>query len=149
MVFRPTRSQRCARCNLMHQAVRYPEPLGYCRPYNGAYHATIDIKTELPFRYHAGYSARPPAGAPAGGDHPANGGIRPGRRAEAGHRPGGWPPVAPDAQGVPAYIVFSDAVLWRMAAAVPKSPTGLLVSGVGPVKLERYGDAFLKLLNEH
>ena len=55
-----------------------------------------------------------------------------------------------DAEGVPAYIVFSDAVLRQMAAAVPKSPSGLLgLSGVGPVKLERYGDRFLKLLSEH
>ena len=55
-----------------------------------------------------------------------------------------------DAEGVPAYIVFSDAVLRRMAATVPKDSTGLLgLSGVGPVKLERYGDAFLELLNEH
>ena len=55
-----------------------------------------------------------------------------------------------DAEGVPAYIVFSDAVLRQMAAAVPKSPSGLLgLSGVGPVKLERYGGPFLKLLSEH
>ncbi len=55
-----------------------------------------------------------------------------------------------DAEGVPAYIVFSDAVLRQMAAAVPKSPSGLLgLSGVGPVKLERYGAPFLEILNEH
>jgi len=54
-----------------------------------------------------------------------------------------------DAEGVPAYIVFSDAVLRQMAAASPKSPDGLLaLSGVGPVKLERYGEAFLALLRE-
>jgi ATP-dependent DNA helicase RecQ len=55
-----------------------------------------------------------------------------------------------DEEGVPAYIVFSDAVLRQMAAAVPKSPSGLLgLSGVGPVKLQRYGGAFLKVLIEH
>jgi len=54
-----------------------------------------------------------------------------------------------DAEGVPAYIVFSDAVLRQMAAAVPKSHDGLLaLSGVGPVKLERYGEAFLAMLRE-
>jgi ATP-dependent DNA helicase RecQ len=54
-----------------------------------------------------------------------------------------------DAEGVPAYIVFSDAVLRQMAAAVPKSHDGLLaLSGVGPVKLERYGEAFLELLRQ-
>jgi ATP-dependent DNA helicase RecQ len=52
-----------------------------------------------------------------------------------------------DAEGVPAYIVFSDAVLRQMAAAVPRTRAAmLLISGVGPVKLERYGDAFLELL---
>ena len=53
------------------------------------------------------------------------------------------------AEGVPAYIVFSDAVLRQMAAIVPKSPSALLgLSGVGPVKLERYGGPFLALLRD-
>ena len=52
-----------------------------------------------------------------------------------------------DAERVPAYIVFSDAVLRAMAAAVPTTERELLaISGVGPVKLERYGDRFLELL---
>ena len=54
-----------------------------------------------------------------------------------------------DAEGVPAYIVFSDAVLRQMASRVPKSPAEMLaLSGVGPVKLERYGEAFLEVLRE-
>ncbi len=54
-----------------------------------------------------------------------------------------------DAEGVPAYIVFSDAVLARMAAARPTDEAALLaVAGVGPAKLARYGDAFLRLLRE-
>jgi ATP-dependent DNA helicase RecQ len=52
-----------------------------------------------------------------------------------------------DAEGVPAYIVFSDAVLRAMAAQRPRTPGDLLrVPGVGPVKLERYGAAFLEEL---
>ncbi|MDP9264573.1 MAG: ATP-dependent DNA helicase [Chloroflexota bacterium] len=52
-----------------------------------------------------------------------------------------------DAEGVPAYIVFSDAVLRSMAQRVPTTPAGLLaLSGVGPAKLERYGPRFLELL---
>jgi ATP-dependent DNA helicase RecQ len=52
-----------------------------------------------------------------------------------------------DAEGVPAYIVFSDAVLREMAKHAPQSRGELLaVSGVGPVKLERYGEAFLEEL---
>ena len=54
-----------------------------------------------------------------------------------------------DAEGVPAYIVFSDAVLRQMTERMPASRTELLtVSGVGPAKLERYGDAFLEALRE-
>jgi superfamily II DNA helicase RecQ len=52
-----------------------------------------------------------------------------------------------DADDVPAYIVFSDAVLRAMAASVPTTERDLLaISGVGPVKLERYGARFLDLL---
>jgi ATP-dependent DNA helicase RecQ len=52
-----------------------------------------------------------------------------------------------DTEQVPAYIVFSDAVLRAMAASVPVTERELLaISGVGPVKLERYGDRFLELL---
>jgi ATP-dependent DNA helicase RecQ len=54
-----------------------------------------------------------------------------------------------DAQGVPAYIVFGDATLAAIAAARPTNEEELLdVSGVGPAKLEKYGQAFLDLLNE-
>ncbi|MEO6025543.1 MAG: ATP-dependent DNA helicase RecQ [Candidatus Binatia bacterium] len=52
-----------------------------------------------------------------------------------------------DAEGVPAYIVFSDAVLTRMAATRPSDDVGLLaVPGIGPAKLARYGAAFLRVL---
>ena len=55
-----------------------------------------------------------------------------------------------DAQRVPAYIVFSDKVLWEMAARRPATRAEMLeVPGVGPAKLERYGPAFLDLLNDH
>jgi ATP-dependent DNA helicase RecQ len=54
-----------------------------------------------------------------------------------------------DAEGVPPYIVFSDATLRQMADALPKTRAEMLgVSGVGPTKLERYGDAFLEALRE-
>ncbi len=50
---------------------------------------------------------------------------------------------------VPAYIVFSDDVLWNMIERDPSTPGELLeVSGVGEVKLERYGQAFLEALRE-
>ena len=54
-----------------------------------------------------------------------------------------------DAEGVPAYIVFSDAVLRAMAARLPRDDDGMRgVPGIGPVKLERYGAAFLEVLRE-
>jgi ATP-dependent DNA helicase RecQ len=54
-----------------------------------------------------------------------------------------------DAEGVPAYIVFSDAALRGMASRRPHSEGELLqVPGVGPVKLERYGAAFLEALRD-
>ncbi len=52
-----------------------------------------------------------------------------------------------DARGVPAYIIFSDATLVRMAETRPRSETDLLeIPGVGPKKLEQYGEQFLVLL---
>ncbi len=52
-----------------------------------------------------------------------------------------------DRQGVPAYIVFSDKVLREMATRRPATPAQLLdVPGVGPAKLERYGQDFLEAL---
>ena len=55
-----------------------------------------------------------------------------------------------DAEGVPAYIVFSDAVLRQMADRCPSNADEMLaLSGVGPAKLERYGETFLAALREN
>jgi ATP-dependent DNA helicase RecQ len=52
-----------------------------------------------------------------------------------------------DARRVPAYIVFSDATLLKMAERRPRSLDDLrTVPGVGPKKLAEYGEAFLELL---
>ena len=52
-----------------------------------------------------------------------------------------------DQENVPAYIVFSDAVLREMARRVPRTERELLaISGVGPYKVQRYGAAFLHVL---
>jgi ATP-dependent DNA helicase RecQ len=54
-----------------------------------------------------------------------------------------------DAQGVPAYIVFSDAVLVRLAERRPRTLEEFrTVPGIGPAKEARYGEAFLRALNE-
>ena len=47
-------------------------------------------------------------------------------------------------QGVPAYVVFSDKTLRELAATQPQTLAEFrAVSGVGTVKAERYGQAFL------
>ena len=51
------------------------------------------------------------------------------------------------AGGVPAYVVFSNAALLDMAARQPATPEEFLeVSGVGSVKAQRYGAAFLEAI---
>jgi ATP-dependent DNA helicase RecQ len=52
--------------------------------------------------------------------------------------------------GMPAYIVFPDSVLKDFARLKPESLAALSrISGVGPVKLERYGTAFLNEIGRH
>jgi len=55
-----------------------------------------------------------------------------------------------DEQGVPPYVVFTDATLQAMALEQPTSRMAMLaVSGVGMKKFETYGEAFIKLILEH
>ena len=52
-----------------------------------------------------------------------------------------------DAQGVPAYVIFPDRTLIEMATARPQSLDALAgITGVGAVKLERFGATFLEVL---
>ena len=52
-----------------------------------------------------------------------------------------------DEAGVPPYVIFSDKTLVEMAAYFPQNAESLLsISGVGQVKLLRYGQAFLELI---
>ncbi len=51
------------------------------------------------------------------------------------------------AQKVPAYVVFSDRTLAEMALRRPRTLTGMGdISGVGPTKLDRYGERFLDVI---
>ncbi len=53
------------------------------------------------------------------------------------------------AQGVPAYVVFNDRTMEALAAMRPAREEDLLqVPGIGPAKLEAYGDQLLDLLSE-
>ena len=87
--------------------------------------------------------------------------LRPGRRSAVGRKEGA--PVnedlferlrllrreLADAQNVPPYVVFADAVLFEMCAVLPQSDEELLeIPGVGQVKLERYGKRFLESVRE-
>lgn len=48
---------------------------------------------------------------------------------------------------VPAYVVFPDRTLLEMAVRRPKSPYALgQIRGVGPMKIDKYGERFLELL---
>ena len=52
------------------------------------------------------------------------------------------------ADGVPAYVVFHDSTLAEIERLAPATVDDLgRVSGVGPTKLERYGDAVLAVLS--
>lgn len=51
-------------------------------------------------------------------------------------------------KGIPPYIVFSDKTLKDLSVKVPQDKEEMLqVHGIGEVKFERYGDAFLALLS--
>jgi ATP-dependent DNA helicase RecQ len=50
-------------------------------------------------------------------------------------------------RGVPAYVVAMDRTLIEMASRGPRSHTELLqVFGMGPARVEQYGDGFLEVL---
>jgi ATP-dependent DNA helicase RecQ len=52
-----------------------------------------------------------------------------------------------DQEGVPPFVIFSDASLAEMAAILPKDREALLlINGVGRHKLEHYGDQFLAVI---
>ena len=61
-----------------------------------------------------------------------------------------WRSTAAKGANVPAYVIFPDATLEAVAAALPQRRADLLqVSGIGPVKVERYGNILLDLVREH
>jgi DNA helicase-2/ATP-dependent DNA helicase PcrA len=78
--------------------------------------------------------SRPPLVVPS-----ANGGLY-----EALRR---WRRERSAADGVPAYVVFHDATLAAIADRRPRSTRDLLgIPGVGPAKLERYGEDVLAVV---
>ncbi len=60
-----------------------------------------------------------------------------------------WRSGRAKAANVPAYLIFSDQSLRAMAKRQPVTKGQLAnISGVGPVKLERYGDDIIKMVKQ-
>jgi DNA helicase II / ATP-dependent DNA helicase PcrA len=58
-----------------------------------------------------------------------------------------WRRQQAQSQGVPAYVVFNDRTLAALAALRPSTTEALLaVPGIGPAKLEAYGDDLIELI---
>ena len=54
-----------------------------------------------------------------------------------------------DTERLPAYIIFNDATLREMASEKPLTEEEMLtISGVGQLKFEKYGQAFLTIIHE-
>jgi DNA helicase II / ATP-dependent DNA helicase PcrA len=59
-----------------------------------------------------------------------------------------WRRKRAEADGVPAYVVFNDRTLAALSERQPRSRGELLaVEGIGPSKLDKYGDELLALLS--
>ena len=66
---------------------------------------------------------------------------------ETGEKLRAWRLERSKADGVPPYVVFHDRVLHEIAETRPSSVGELAqIAGVGPAKLERYGDEVLALI---
>jgi DNA helicase-2/ATP-dependent DNA helicase PcrA len=61
-----------------------------------------------------------------------------------------WRSQQARAASVPAFVIFDDKTLTEVASRRPTDRAGLLaVPGIGPVKLERYGDELLAVVAGH
>ena len=51
---------------------------------------------------------------------------------------------------IPPFMIFTDATLLSVVEAMPASENELLdISGIGPAKLEQYGDDLLDVLEDY
>ena len=51
---------------------------------------------------------------------------------------------------MPAYVIFHDTTLEAVARDRPRSRGDLLtIPGIGPVKLQRHGEALLEMVGRH
>ncbi len=59
-----------------------------------------------------------------------------------------WRAARAKADAVPAYVVFNDTTLFELARLRPTTPDALLdITGIGPVKVEKYGDDIVEMVN--
>ena len=55
-----------------------------------------------------------------------------------------------DAANLPPYLIFPDRTLKEMATLFPRTRAGLeMIYGIGAVKLEKYGDIFIEVINQY
>ena len=55
-----------------------------------------------------------------------------------------------DGEDIAPFIVFNDATLSELARVQPTTPAQMLnISGIGDIKLSRYGQAFMEVIKEH
>lgn len=92
-------------------------------------------------------TARSRGGAGAPADSPLEGAGPEAQAAAEALR--AWRKVRSDGDGVPAYVVLSNRQLEGVAAAMPADERELLdCNGIGPAKLERYGEEILAIVAE-
>jgi DNA helicase-2/ATP-dependent DNA helicase PcrA len=61
-----------------------------------------------------------------------------------------WRRVLSEDAEVPAFVIMPDTTLRALARHQPKSLEELAqVKGIGPAKLEHYGEALLRLIHDH
>jgi len=113
----------------------------------------------VPVAGHHGGAARRPSRA--GPDPPRRGGTARGGTAGGGDsmeenavdadllaRLKKWRAAEAKRRGMPAYVIFHDATLEALAACRPRDAGGLrAVRGLGPAKIEAYGETLLLMLS--
>jgi superfamily II DNA helicase RecQ len=59
-----------------------------------------------------------------------------------------WRAEAAKEAGLPAYVIFHDATLAEIERVHPEGRADLrAISGVGPLKMQRYGEQILKIIS--
>ena len=107
--------------------------------------AEVHMREEVFVR--ASRSGRAVRGSSAGAKRSAAAAELDAEQGEVFERLRAWRAEEAKRQGVPGYVVFGDATLAALAVHMPGTDEELLkISGIGEVKLERYGAAVLAAL---